>query len=61
MALARGNNVRVKGGLGAILVLAEENENNYDIKEWKAFVIDGKTYKPNTWYKLENGEIKEVE
>lgn len=61
VALARGNNVRVKGGIGAILVLAEENEDNYDIKEWKAFVIDGATYKPDTWYKLENGEIKEAE
>ena len=61
VALARGNNVRVKGGIGAILVLAEENESNYDIKEWKAFVIDGETYKPDTWYMLENGEIKEAE
>lgn len=60
-ALARGNNVRVKGGLGAILVIAEESKDDYDIIEWKAEVVDGKKIKPDTWYKLENGEFVEVE
>ena len=61
-ALSRGNGVKVSGGIGAVLVLVEENDNNYDIIHWKAFVIDGEKYKPDTWYCLdENGEIIEAE
>ena len=59
LAVARGNNVKVKGGLGAILVLAEEQTNSYDIKDWRAVVVDGETIKADTWYKLVDGEIKE--
>ena len=60
IGLARGNDVKVKGGLGAILLIAEENENNFDVKEWRAFIVDGETIKEDTWYKLENGELVEV-
>ena len=60
IACARGNNCMVKGGLGAILMIAEENENNYNIKEWKAFVVDGEQIKADTWYRLENGKLLEV-
>lgn len=59
LSVARGNNVRVKGGLGAILVIAEENESDYDIKHWKAVVVDGENVKADTWYKLEDGELVE--
>ena len=60
LSVARGNNVRVKGGLGAILVIAEENELDYEIKHWKAVVVDGENIKADTWYKLEDGELVEV-
>ncbi len=60
-ALARGNNCKVKGGLGSILVIVEENEYDYEIKDWKSAIVDGVTLKPDTWYKLENGEFVEVE
>ena len=60
LAVARGEGVKVKGGLGAILVIAEENSNNYDIKEWKAVIVDGDIIKADTWYKLINGEFEEV-
>ena len=53
--------MRVKGGLGAVLVLAEENQCAYDLKDWRAFVVDGETIKPDTWYALVDGELKEVE
>ncbi|HIT65972.1 MAG TPA: hypothetical protein IAB61_01815 [Candidatus Merdisoma merdipullorum] len=53
--------MRVKGGLGAILVIAEENKCNYNIREWKAAVVDGEKIKADTWYRLENGEFVEVE
>ena len=61
LSVARGNDVRVKGGLGAILVIAEEEKDNYDIREWKAVVVDGEKIKPDTWYKLSGGELVEVE
>ena len=61
LSVARGNEVRVKGGMGAILVIAEENTSDYDIAEWKAVVVDGEKIKPDTWYKLENGELVEAE
>ena len=60
-ALVRGNNVKAKGGLGSILVICEEFGNSYDIKEWKAAIVDGKTIKPDTWYTLKDGEFVEVE
>lgn len=60
LSVARGDNVRVKGGIGAVLVIAEEDTNSYDIKDWKAVVVDGETVKADTWYKLVNGELVEV-
>ena len=61
LSVARGNNVQVKGGIGAILVIAEEMEDTYDIVDWKAVVVDGKIVKADTWYRLENGELVEVD
>ena len=60
LSVARGNNVRVKGGLGAVLVIAEEMSDSYEIKEWKAAVVDGEAIKPDTWYTLKDGEFMEV-
>ena len=59
LAVARGNGCKVKGGLGAMLVIAEENDDDSDIKEWKAVIVDGETIKADTWYKLVDGELKE--
>ena len=59
--LVRGNGVKIRGGLGAILVIAEEEGNSYDLAHWKAVVVDGKTVKADTWYKLMNGELVEAE
>ena len=61
LSVARGNNVRVKGGLGAVLVIAEENENNYAVKEFATAIVDGKDIKADTWYKLENGKLVEAD
>ena len=59
LAVARGNNVRVMGGIGAIIVIAEENEKDHGIKNWKAALVDGKKIKADTWYVLENGKFIE--
>ena len=61
LSVARGRNVQVKGGIGAILVIAEEREDTYDIVDWKAVLVDGKIVKADTWYRLENGELVEVD
>lgn len=61
LSVARGNNVRVRGGIGAILVIAEENESSYDIKDFKVAVVDGVTIKAGTWYRLKNGELIECD
>ncbi|MDB1059801.1 DUF7666 domain-containing protein [Phocaeicola vulgatus] len=61
LSVARGKNVQVKGGIGAILVIAEERNDTYDIVDWKAVVVDGEVVKADTWYRLENGELVEVD
>ena len=51
---------KVKGGIGSVLVLV--NRDDYgNIVEFKSVQVDGEAVKPDTWYKLENGEIKEAE
>ena len=61
LSVARGKNVQVKGGIGAILVIAEERGDTYDIVDWKAVLVDGEVVKADTWYRLENGELVEVD
>lgn len=61
IACVRGNGVRVKGGIGAILVVAEEYQTRHEVKCGKAFLIDGEKYKADTWYVLRDGEIVEAE
>ena len=61
LSVARGSNVQVKGGIGAILVIAEERGDTYDIVDWKAVLVDGEVVKADTWYRLENGELVEVD
>ena len=60
LSVVRGNGVMAKGGIGAVIVIAIENDNNFDLKEWKAGLIDGETLKPDTWYTLKDGEFVEV-
>ena len=60
VGLVRGTHVKIRGGLGAVLVVAVENDSNYDINAWKAFVVDGKNIKPDTWYTLKGKKVVEV-
>ena len=50
----------MKGGIGAILLLAKEEQKSYEIKAWKAEYVDGERIKADTWYKLKNDEFVEV-
>lgn len=61
IACARGNGCNVKGGLGAVLVLVEENAYNCGISAWKAEVVDGERIKADTFYTLKDGEFVEAE
>ena len=54
------NESKAKGGIGSVIVMVERNDDG-EIINYKAIQIDGDTYKEDTWYQLENGEIKEVE
>lgn len=51
---------KAKGGIGSLIVMVERNGKG-EIVNYKAIQIDGDTYKEDTWYRLEDGEIKEVE
>ena len=61
--LVRGTvgKIKIRGGMGAILVICAEKVDSYDIAGWKADVVDGETIKADTWYTLQNGEFVEVD
>ena len=43
-----------------MIVIVEEDEDSYDIKEWKSAVVDGENIKPDTWFRLIDGKFTEV-
>ena len=57
LSVARGKGVRCKGGLGALLVIAIEDDT-YNIMDYKAVIVDGVNVKADTWYTLEDGKLK---
>ena len=63
VAVARGDEKcknRVKGKIGSILVIALENDEDFEIKDFAVGIVDGETIKADTWYKLENGQLVEA-
>ena len=57
------NGCKSKAGLHSVIVLTQWEWINeeYIPVYCKTGIIDGKTLKPDTWYKLENGEFVEAE
>jgi len=52
---------KAKGKLGSAIVLCEREEYpSRNIRHIKAGIIDGKKLKPDTWYKLKDGEFTEI-
>ena len=63
IAIVTGKDSKAAGSLGNWIVLTERGERNGDtfpIKEVKAFKVDGKKIKADTFYKLVNGEAVEA-
>ena len=63
VAVARGDEKsknRAKGKIGSILVIALENNENFEIKDFAVGIIDGEKIKADTWYRLENGQLVEA-
>ena len=60
VAIVTGKDSKASGTLGCWLVLTERDENSH-IKEVKAVKVDGKSIKADTYYKLVDGEVKEVD
>ena len=63
IAIVTGKDGKAAGALGDWIVLTERGEWNgevYPIKEVKAFKVDGKKIKADTFYKLVNGEAVEA-
>lgn len=64
IAIVTGKDSKAKGKLGCWIVLTEREDWNfetYPIKEVKAFKVDGKVVKPDTYYKLVDGKAVEIE
>ena len=59
IAIAAGYNSKASGTIGCWLVLTERN-NTYEILDVKAVRVDGHSINENTYYTLENGQIKEI-
>ena len=60
IAIVTGKDSKAKGSIGCWIVLTERGEwdgNVYLIKEVKAVRVDGEIIKPDTYYKLINGEV----
>lgn len=61
IAIAAGNCSGAAGNLGDWIVLTEYEGVIDSIKEVKAFKVDGEKVKPNTFYKLVDGEPVEID
>ena len=60
VAMAIGRNSKAKGSIGCFIVLAEWKEfedETYHIVDVKSTKVDGAKIKPDTFYKLVNGEF----
>jgi hypothetical protein len=64
VAISTGIESKAKASLGSAICICERGEWNgetYPLLAIKAAIIDGERIKPDTWYKLKNGEFIEVD
>lgn len=58
------NGCNVKGGLHSVIVLTKwkyDDNGEFAPVAVRAEIVDGVRIKADTWYKLENGELVEVD
>ena len=60
VAVGLGKKAMASGDIGAVLVLTER-DNNYNIINAAAVIVDGEKIKAGTYYAMKNGEIVEVQ
>ena len=62
VAVVTGRDSKAAGALGDWIVLTERYDWKWDyqIKDVKAFMVDGEKIQPNTFYKLVDGEAVEA-
>ena len=60
IAVVTGSDCCARGGVGSWLVLTERDADRH-IVGIKAIKIDGKKYRPDTWYTLKGDKVMEVE
>ena len=60
VAVGLGKEAMASGAIGAVLVLTER-DNDYNIINAAAVIVDGETIKADTYYTMKNGEIVEVQ
>ena len=63
VAAALGIDSKAKGALGCWIVIAEwerGDEFKWHRKDVQCFKVDGENIKPDTWYKLKNGDLVEA-
>ena len=53
--------MKIRGGIGSILVCAIESENSYDVITWASAIVDGEKIKEYTWYTVKEGKFVEWE
>ena len=64
VAISTGYDSKAKATLGSAICICERGEWNgetYPLIAIKAAIVDGEVLKPDTWYKLENGEFVECD
>ena len=63
VAIVTGYQSKAKASIGSAIVICERGEWNgssYPLLSIKSAIIDGKRYKPDTWYTVKNGRIVEA-
>ena len=61
LAVAKGNNVKARGKKGSLLIVVEENDDDYGIRSYATGIVDGEDVKEDVWYRCEDGKLVECD
>lgn len=54
------NGAKAKAGADSLIVFTRRAESSYRITHYTVGIVDGQQLKPDTWYQMVDGEIREV-